>query len=234
MAENGQEALDILTECGPDLFDLVLMDVQMPIMDGITATRMLRSRPEFALVPIVGMTAHTMTHEQKICAQAGMNDHIGKPFDNASFYSTLARWIPREKHDGLDLQEISTKPQPQPPHTKSRNDINALRGIDAQAAISRLGGREDRYRYWLAEFAAMADEIPDTIRSDLKAGRREAAAITAHTFKGRVGTLGMTELHALVQEMEQALRDGSPAGDLLARLEQSIIDMRDVLKRFLG
>jgi hypothetical protein len=90
MAANGQEALDILAGSGPEAFDLVLMDIQMPVMDGLVATRELRRWTGFASLPVIAMTAHTMTHEKEVSRAAGMNDHIGKPFDNASFYRTLA------------------------------------------------------------------------------------------------------------------------------------------------
>ncbi len=101
LAENGQEAIDILTQADAAAFDLVLMDVQMPVMDGLAATRAIRTRSEFAALPIVGMTAHTMEHEKKISFASGMNDHIGKPFDSATFYGQLAKWIPGAKRDYL-------------------------------------------------------------------------------------------------------------------------------------
>lgn len=110
MAENGQEALYILSLCGPDAFDLVLMDIQMPLMDGLSAVRMLRSRAEFALLPIISMTAQTAEHEGMGVAHSGFNDHIGKPYDSATLYRMLAKWIPASKHqplrDGVAVDEL--------------------------------------------------------------------------------------------------------------------------------
>ena len=97
LASNGQEALDTLLAADRDAFDLVLMDIQMPVMDGLVATRAIRQTAGFAELPVVAMTAHTMEHEKKISAAAGVNDHIGKPFDTADFFRILARWIPRIK-----------------------------------------------------------------------------------------------------------------------------------------
>ena len=227
MTENGQQALDILIESGSDAFDLVLMDIQMPIMDGLTATRALRSRAGFKELPIIAMTAHTMSHEQELNAAAGMNDHIGKPFDNASFYRTLAKWIPKSKQKALrashELPELST------PLSEAENELSALHGVDVAAALARFGGNEDRYRHWLAEFVATSGEIPDQIRSEITAGQRDKANVTAHTFKGRVGMLAMTDLHGIVAALESALREGTSNDELISRLEQSLSQMRDEL-----
>jgi signal transduction histidine kinase/DNA-binding LytR/AlgR family response regulator len=98
VAGNGREALDLLQEVGARAFDLVLMDIQMPVMDGLSASRELRTLAGFETLPIIAMTAHTMAHEKEVSVAAGMSDFIGKPFDNQAFYGTLAKWIPRRKH----------------------------------------------------------------------------------------------------------------------------------------
>jgi CheY-like chemotaxis protein len=96
-AEHGHHALDILSEAGPDAFDLVLLDIQMPFMDGFAVTRELRAQAEFALLPIIVMTAQAMEHEKIPGAGTGLNDQIGKPLDVATFYRMLAKWIPAGK-----------------------------------------------------------------------------------------------------------------------------------------
>jgi CheY-like chemotaxis protein len=97
VADNGRAALDLLYAGGGQAFDLVLMDIQMPVMDGLTATRELRTHGEFRDLPIIAMTAHTMEHEKEVSRLAGMNDHIGKPFETRAFYQLLARWLPAAK-----------------------------------------------------------------------------------------------------------------------------------------
>lgn len=97
-AEHGQHALDILSEAGPDAFDLVLLDIQMPLTDGFAVTRELRTQAEFTLLPVIAITAQTMEHEKKFGAESGMNGQLGKPLDVATFYSMLAKWIPASKH----------------------------------------------------------------------------------------------------------------------------------------
>ncbi len=227
MAENGQEALDTLTQAAPGTFDLVLMDVQMPVMDGLTATRALRSRPEFAALPVIGMTAHTMEHERKIGAEAGMNDHIGKPFDNASFYRTLARWLPKEKMDASAARAEQAASEPV-------GEQHSLHGVDVAAAVARFSGKEERYRHWLADFINTAYASCEAIRSEAEVGRLEAAAKLAHALKGRVGMLGMSELHQRVLELEQALRQSDPATGRLAELKAAIEKMCVQLTHYLA
>ncbi|MDP2823884.1 MAG: ATP-binding protein [Sulfuritalea sp.] len=102
LASNGQQALEILAEAGPDAFDLVLMDIQMPVMDGLAATRRIRTWPRFDRLPIVAMTAHALEHEKQIGAAAGMNDQVIKPFDMEGFYRVLAKWLPASRKTPAD------------------------------------------------------------------------------------------------------------------------------------
>jgi hemerythrin-like metal-binding protein/PAS domain S-box-containing protein len=231
MAENGQAAIDILNVSGPDAFDLVLMDVQMPVMDGLTATRILRGTPAFGKLPIIGLTAHTMEHEKKISAEAGMNDHIGKPFDNPGFYRTLARWMPVVK------QKAASRAAPaaiREAPAAAEDNLNSLSGIDTVNALARFKGKEDRYRFWLTDFISTANKIPDEIRGEIANHHLDLAEKLAHSFKGRVGMLGMTDIHALVSTLEQRLRDGSATAELVDALEQSIEQMRDQLLKVLA
>ena len=215
LASNGQEALDLLIDAGPAAFDLVLMDVQMPVMDGMTATREIRARSGFAELPVVAMTAHTMAHEKERGKEAGMNDHIGKPFDDVGFYRMLARWIPLAKQQTQAAAPAAARPA-------QAGGLPPLRGIDTLAGLSLLLGDEARYRHWLGNFV---DESPGYIAQmsqALAAGEPEQAALAAHTLKGRGGMLGMSELHSLAAALEMALDGGEPAHALLIRLEQTV------------
>ena len=236
LAEDGQQALDLLVEAGPGAFDIVLMDIQMPVMDGLAATRALRTRAGFESLPIIAMTAHTMKHEQEIALEAGVNGHIGKPFDNASFYRTLAKWIPESKQEAAPVVAAgaATAAETVAPAARAGAARNGLHGVDLVNGLARFNGKEDRYRHWLADFVENAGALPGQIRSDLAAGQPETAARAAHAFKGRVGMLGMDDLHGAVSALEHALRDGTPAEDLLGAVEQSIGQVRDELTRFLA
>jgi len=170
MTGNGQEALDLLSEAGPRAFDLVLMDIQMPVMDGLSATRELRRRSGFASLPVIAMTAHTMEHQKQVSAAAGMNDFIGKPFDNPTFYRTLARWIPPAKH-----QHFLQLPETIGAACSTRSDLSeaaelALNEIDTAAGLARFAGNETRYRHWLNDFAESGPAAIKRIREAITAG----------------------------------------------------------------
>jgi PAS domain S-box-containing protein len=234
MAEDGQQAVDILTGAGPAAFDLILMDIQMPVMDGLTATRTLRSRAGFESLPIIAMTAHTMTHEKAISSEAGMNDHIGKPFDTANFYRTLAKWIPESK------QVAGRVPAKFAAHVESQciedavagNNSDILHNVDFRNGLARFNNNEARYRHWLAEFLTSADTVSGKIRSEIASGHRDIAATTTHAFNGRVGMLGMDELHRVVSALEHALRNNDAVDTLLSVMEKTIAQTSGELTRF--
>ena len=212
LAGDGQEALDVLS-VGGQAFDLVLMDIQMPIMDGLTATRVIRSLDGLTQLPIIAMTAHAMAHEREQYVAAGMNDHIGKPFDEASFYKVLAKWIARSKQS-LQGAEVS---QPAP-----ASDLPRLRGIDTRAGIALLLGDETRYRHWLGNFALEAPATLQKIRQALATSDADSASMAAHALKGKMGLLGMKELHAIAATLEASIDNAQPTQALFAELERGV------------
>ncbi|MCL4757477.1 MAG: DUF3365 domain-containing protein [Rhodocyclaceae bacterium] len=231
MADNGQEALDILATSGPDAFDLVLMDIQMPVLDGLSATRLLRTRKGFDKLPVIAMTAHTMAHEQEMSLAAGMNDHIGKPFDEAVFRQMLARWIPVAKH--VAESPFDTVPgidRSGPPRSGGTGkvlnwlaELKAITGLDTASGLTRFGGKAQRYAYWLNEFIEEGPATIAQLRRALAANQREAARQTLHAFKGRTGMLGMTEVHALASGLEARLKRNEPLQEgLLEHLERAV------------
>ncbi|MEF8770142.1 response regulator [Candidatus Accumulibacter contiguus] len=220
-AENGQQAVDILREAGAQAFDLILMDIQMPVLDGLAATRRIRALPGFATLPIVAMTAHTMVHEKEVYLAEGMNDHLGKPFSLPAFFALLARWLPVQG----DAPAAAAPPAAFAADAGG-NELAAISGLDTAAALQRFAGNRARYRHWLREFVGESAGFTATIDTLLAGGASESARQAVHAFKGRVGTLGMRELQALAAALEQALRTGkanSPAGHALRwQLAQSI------------
>jgi len=215
IATNGQEALDILRQVDPKAFDLVLMDIQMPIMDGLTAAREIRGWKGFAELPLIAMTAHTMEHEKEASTAAGMNDHIGKPFETENFFRLLARWIPAAKQQLPAASPGTVTPS-------AAVGLAALSSIDTQAGLARFAGNETRYRHWLTEFLVDAPGYAAKIRQDVAAGNQDAACQAAHAIKGRVGMLGMTGLHLMVAALEAALKQDAPSDELLDELQGTV------------
>nr|WP_246148735.1 response regulator [Candidatus Accumulibacter phosphatis] len=246
-AENGLEAINILSQCGPEAFDLVLMDIQMPVIDGLTATRRVRALPGFATLPIAAMTAHTMEHEKQMYLDEGMNDHLGKPFALPSFFALLARWLAHR----AEAPPVPTAPVASVEcGSDGDGELSEIGGLDASAARQRFAGNEARYRYWLREFVGDSADFIARLDALLRDREYAAARQMVHAFKGRVGTLGMTELHDLAAALEQLLRaseaggetDGTPdshrdnnyGSAIRPQLVQSIERMRVSLQAALG
>lgn len=222
---NGQEAIDILM-ADSEGFDLVLMDIQMPVVDGLTATRIIRQTERLANLPILAMTAHTMVREREKSLAAGMNGHIGKPFDENDFYRLLAKWIPHEKKCiDTDFSDSNKSRVP---------DFPLLLGVDTKDGLALLLGDETRYRHWLKDFVVEAPVAVNKIRQALNAGQSEQASMGAHSLKGRMGMLGMKNLHAIAGTLEAAIDNSETTEELLFKLEHGITCMCDEILHKLG
>lgn len=227
LAGNGHEAVSILSREGPAAFDLVLMDVQMPVMDGHAATRVIRSWQGFADLPIVAMTAHVLEHERQASIAIGMNDHLGKPIDGANFYALLDTWLPRgQAADAVPVVERAAAGRLAAPPP--------LQALDVAAAIERFAGNEQRYRHWLGRFVEECPNLAPDVRRALAAGDDQQAAALVHSFKGSAGTLGLNALHALAAELEAEIHGGGSAVSGLRQLERAIDEARREIIRMLG
>lgn len=224
LACNGHEAIDIL-QATPEDFDLVLMDVQMPVMDGLSATRLIRQIGRFVDLPVIAITAHAMAHELERGQAAGMNGHLSKPFDEDAFYGVLAHWIPKAKQ----LQApVALELQPR------EAEFPALAGVDTNAGLSLLLGNEGRYRQWLTEFVSEGPAASHKIGQALLAGGFETANMAAHTLRGRAGILGMQNLCRLAGELETAIERGAPTEVLLDDLQQEMARVCLAIENGLG
>ena len=141
VADHGAEAIAMLDQ---ETFDGVLMDMQMPVMDGVTATREIRKNPKFANLPIIALTANVMVSDQSEYLNAGMNDHIGKPIDPDKLAATLARWI-----QPVCIIEI---PPVAPPLSVTQEALPELPGINVAESIRRIGGKVGVFYMLLDKF----------------------------------------------------------------------------------
>jgi CheY-like chemotaxis protein len=169
LASNGQLGVDAVIAAEPP-FDAVLMDLQMPVMDGYTATARIRQHPSFAALPIIAMTANAMASDREACLSAGMNDHVGKPFDLSQLVATLRRLT-----GGAESNVTSVKPA-----CKVPLDLLAdakRRGIELAAALERMGGNGAVYLRALMSFDKDLATSPGQLTALLEQGRfNEAAA----------------------------------------------------------
>jgi signal transduction histidine kinase/CheY-like chemotaxis protein len=214
-AENGQVALRMVAE---NEYDLVLMDMQMPVMDGLAATRAIRSKPQFRSLPIIAMTANVMESDREKCTEAGMNDHLAKPIDPEALFAALLRWIkPRaELAAEAPAESAATtarSPEPAgPPETASLE----IEGVDTQSALRRTGGNPKRYEMLLRKFAESANV--EEIRAAHASGDTATAARAAHSLKGAAANLGATAVANSAAEVETAINVGRTVQPLLDAL----------------
>ena len=212
VANHGGEAVKILTEGDQaTAFDVVLMDLQMPEMDGFTATRLLRSHPGLQKFPIIAMTAHAFVEERQRCLDAGMNDHVSKPIDPDNLFSTLLRWAKPRPKQAMDPKKSALS-------LKASDEVVLpdIAGINTADGLKRVAGNRRLYRDLLRQFAATEGNAAAKISTALESGDLKLAERVAHTVKGIAGNLGITEVESLARKLEIAIRDGE--GRILALL----------------
>ena len=203
VANHGGEAVKILTE-GDQAppFDVVFMDLQMPQMDGFTATKLLRRDPRLQKFPIIAMTAHALVEERQRCLDAGMNDHVSKPIDPDNLFSTLLRWAkPRPKS--------AVESQAQPVKVKPSDEVvlPEIAGINVADGLNRVAGNRRLYRDLLRQFAAKEGDAAAQISAALESGDSKLAERIAHTVKGVAGNLAIAEVQYAAQKVEKAIRE---------------------------
>ncbi|MFC1849499.1 PAS domain S-box protein [candidate division CSSED10-310 bacterium] len=189
-----------LQEEGVGRFDAVLMDVQMPEMDGYEATRRIRQDDRFQHLPIIGLTAHALLEERNRCLEAGMYDLVTKPIEQKQLFLVLRKWLP-------EREPVSTVQPPKdtdtPPSSLSLPD---LPGIDVADGMQRLAGNVSLYRDLLQQFVSEQADSLDTIEHSLKVNDRPRAEHVLHSLKGVAGNLGALALHDVANKLELAIR----------------------------
>jgi CheY-like chemotaxis protein len=220
VAENGQIAVDMV-QAGQ--FDAVLMDVQMPVMDGITATRILRGMPEFDALPIIAMTANAMQSDREACRAAGMNDHVSKPIEPRDLFSCLLRWV-RHRAPAPDRDAAGPGGQvSQPGRGAGLADPDVpegILGLDTELGLRRVLGKKSTYLNMLRMFAAGQDGAVDKAMQALEAGDWDTAVRTVHTTKGVCGNIGAAGAQDQAGHLENALKERQPRETLDALAAQ--------------
>ncbi|SDY11304.1 PAS domain S-box-containing protein [Allochromatium warmingii] len=230
LAENGRRALELAHQ---RRYPLVLMDVQMPEMDGLEATRRLRQLPGWERVPIVAMTANALGQERQACLDAGMNDHIAKPVEPTVFYESLLYWL-----------QASTEPAPAappaPPLTAAisadaQPTAPASPILDLDAGLQCVSGNRELYSRLVRKLLDGHRDDMRQLKTYLDAGDQDAAQRLVHTLKGAAGTLGAVALQRAALELEQVMRTAGTAitAEMVA-VEQALQDVESAWQRIEG
>jgi PAS domain S-box-containing protein len=229
IAKHGGEAVKLLTESdGPPPFDVVFMDLQMPEMDGFTATKLIRARPYLRDLPIIAMTAHALVEERQRCLEAGMNDHVSKPIDPDALFATLIRWA--KPVTGQIVRDES-----RPAQRIVEGILPEIAGIDMVGGLKRVAGNRRLYRDLLAKFAAGHSDAASQISAAIESGNREVAERIAHTVKGVAGNIGIGEVSAAADKLERAIREKHSAiSPLLADFGRVLNSQVQAIRRALS
>jgi len=223
VASNGVEATEILAHM-PGRHDLVLMDVNMPLLDGVAATRRIRQDAVHAALPIVAMTANAMAEDRRRCLEAGMQDFLAKPFDRDDLYAMIERWTGRG---------ASARPRPAPRAESAPDDDDPL--DEYPDALERMSDDREMHAAVMDSFLEAQADVAAEIRGHLATGHVAEACRAAHTLKGLAATVGAGPLRRTAATLEIALETGDrkeqwPA--LTDRLEQCFAALRQTWNDF--
>ena len=211
-AENGQEAVTLVASSA---YDLILMDIQMPVMDGLEAARLIRALPDRQSVPIVAMTAVAFEEDRVACLKAGMNDYLGKPVDPDVLYRTILKWLPAR-----DIMSA----------------LQMIEGLDAAFGLKNLAGNIPWYCKMLVQFITRHTEDAAVMKDCLKEDDLPAIQKLCHSLKGTSSTLGFTAIQEQAIEIENMIRSGQPPEKIepdILRLDTALCTTAEELRRVL-
>jgi PAS domain S-box-containing protein len=222
VAEDGLIALE---KARSQPYDLILLDVQMPNMDGLTAARELRKLPEYTATPIVAMTANAFDEDRQNALDAGMNEHVAKPVDPDVLYGVLQRLL-------------GTPHAPaQPPAATLRPDspqgepLAHIAGLDIQAGLRSTLGKRDKLLDLLGKFANDHSDNVDKLRSSLQQGNYRNARLLIHSLKGTTATLGLTALSDCTGRLEKMIAAETPASQLAPDIDRLAVWLANLVEQ---
>jgi CheY-like chemotaxis protein/HPt (histidine-containing phosphotransfer) domain-containing protein len=240
-AENGEVAVGLLRSAGRAAFDAVLMDIQMPVLDGYAATEIIRSEPEFDDLPIIAMTANALSDEKEKCFAVGMQDHVIKPVDNRKMFSALARWctMTRDRKRATSQPEPITPVDGNEPEKSGGGNVNDTAAISPEglseryAPIAKMIGDESMVGRFLEQFRENFSGARAVFEGHLAEGDLEAVYRYAHQIKGVSGNLRLNDIYEQAQKVESDFRGAAAVSDASSGDLEHLLGLIDAEMRFI-
>ncbi len=229
VANNGREAVEMVTVAGHP-YDMVLMDIMMPEMDGYEATRCIRLDSRFSALPILAMSAHALVEDRQKTVDAGMNDHITKPIDPQVMFRAMGRYLRQSPADAQSLAHRSKG-------AVGQVAIPAIPGVDVTGALYRLTGDVRLYLQLLRKFMENQTGTAAALESALGSGDRSLAERLAHTTKGVAGNIGAYGVQEVAAELAASIRHNDPpelTREILQRFAEEMADLVATLREALA
>jgi PAS domain S-box-containing protein len=213
IANDGQKAVEMVAK---NNYDIVLMDMQMPVMDGVSATIEIRKDAKNNLLPIVAMTANAMQQDRKKCAEAGMNDHVAKPIDPNKLFRALLKWIKPKQN--MNSSEKTMQSVAQKTTSKQDNDFPVIDGLDVELGLKRVIGKKPLYLNMLKKYVTNQLNTSNELRAALAKNDYETAERVAHSAKGVSGNIGASNLQAMAAEIEEMIHARLEIDNIFAKI----------------
>ncbi|MBF0396746.1 MAG: response regulator [Desulfobacterales bacterium] len=228
IANNGREAIEIINH---NTFNAVLMDIQMPEIDGFETTKLIRKISKFVDLPIIAMTAHALSEEKEKCFDSGMNDYVSKPIDPDKLFSTLAKWIKISKKESESEIKIVNKQE----IIKNNNNLaKNLPGIDIEQGLKRMLGNRKLFKDLLIDFANEYKNLYDELKEAKINGDINKIYRTSHNLKGVAGNLSANLLSSAAYKLELGAKNNNlnELDGLIDEFNQALNQVFESIKLF--